>query len=67
MRILLAEDDAVTAENIGAGLRAAGHHIRIASTGHEALTLLNAEPFDLAVLDRLMPQGDGMGVLAAIR
>lgn len=46
MRILLAEDDAVTAENIGAGLRAAGHHIRIASTGHEALTLLNAEPFD---------------------
>ncbi|PVE58182.1 DNA-binding response regulator [Arthrobacter sp. TPD3018] len=67
MKILLAEDDATTAENIGVGLGAAGHDVRIASTGRDALTLLEAEPFDLAVLDRLMPDGDGMSVLAAIR
>lgn len=67
MKILLAEDDATTAENIGAGLGAAGHHVRIASTGRDTLALLEAEPFDLAVLDRLMPGGDGMSVLAAIR
>lgn len=67
MKILLAEDDPTTADNIGAGLGAAGHHVRIASTGRDALALLEAEPFDLAVLDRLMPGGDGMSVLAAIR
>lgn len=67
MRILLAEDDDVTAEHIGVALRVAGHDIRIASTGHDALTLIDAEAFDLAVLDRLMPEGDGMSVLAAIR
>lgn len=67
MKILLAEDDATTAENIGVGLGSAGHYVRIASTGRDALTLLEAEPFDLAVLDRLMPDGDGMSVLAAIR
>ncbi|MBN8809358.1 MAG: response regulator transcription factor [Sphingomonas sp.] len=67
MNILLAEDDAITADGIAAGLRGSGHQVQVASTGRAALDLLDQQGFDLAVLDRLMPQGDGMSVLAAIR
>lgn len=67
MKVLLAEDDAVTAENIAVGLRQAGHDVRIAATGDDALGLIETQRFDVAILDRLMPKGDGMVVLAAIR
>ncbi|WP_095011427.1 response regulator transcription factor [Tsuneonella mangrovi] len=67
MRILLAEDDTETAEFIARGLAELGHSVAVASDGEEALRLGLDEPFDVIVLDRMMPGRDGLEVLRTLR
>lgn len=67
MRILLAEDDAETAEFIARGLGELGHNVVRADDGIEALHLLSTEEFDIAVLDRMLPTLDGLSVVHRIR
>ena len=67
MRILLAEDDIETAEFVARGLDELGHNVVRADTGVDALHLATTEPFDLILLDRMLPEMDGIAVLRRLR
>jgi two-component system OmpR family response regulator len=67
MRILLAEDDAEMAEFVARGLDELGHNVVRACNGADALHFATAEPFDLALVDRMMPDMDGLSVLRRLR
>ncbi len=67
MRILVVEDDLNTREFVAKGLREAGHVVDVANTGREGLFLATTEPFDAIVLDRMLPQVDGLTVLRTLR
>lgn len=65
--ILLAEDEPINAQMAAFICRRAGHHVRVAADGLRALELLAEGPFDLALIDVLMPGLDGMGLTRMIR
>lgn len=67
MRILLIEDEAKTARAVQTGLRAEDFDAVIARTGEEGFFLLNAETFDLVILDWMLPGRDGIEILKAVR
>lgn len=67
MKILVAEDDASSAEFIRKGLIEAGHSVEAVADGRDALTHCLYNPCDLIVLDRMMPGMDGLSVLKALR
>ena len=54
MRVLIIEDDEKTARAIASGLEAGGFSAKMAHTGEEGFFLLNAEVFDLVVLDWML-------------
>jgi two-component system OmpR family response regulator len=67
IRILLAEDDAETAEFICMGLGALGQQTVRAAAGEVALSLAMTEQFNAIVLDRMLPGLDGLSVLRQLR
>lgn len=67
MRILVVEDDTEIAGFICRGLREAGHVVDHAENGRDGLFLATGESYEAIVLDRLMPQMDGLAMLAALR
>ena len=67
MRILVAEDDAETADYVVRGLVALGHIATHAATGPDALHRAMSEEFDALVLDRMLPGLDGLDVLRRLR
>jgi two-component system response regulator MtrA len=66
-RILLVEDDPSIREVTAIGLRSAGFTVTTASDGREGLDRFAAEPFDLILLDVMLPRLDGLEVARAIR
>ncbi|MEO6569513.1 MAG: response regulator transcription factor [Opitutaceae bacterium] len=66
-RILVVEDEAKTRESLAEGLRLESWIVKTAGTGEAALQDLNDEPFDLVVLDWMLPDKDGIEVLQQIR
>ncbi len=67
MRILVAEDDADTAEFIRRGLRELGHNVLTTGDGFDALHLLSTEQMEVAVLDRMLPNLDGVSIVRRVR
>src|SRR5208283_73881 len=67
MKILIIEDDEGTADFIAAGLVARGHEAIVARNGREGFERATADRFDAIVLDRMLPQLDGLGVVALLR
>jgi len=67
MRLLVVEDDAEIAGFLCKGLEEAGHVVDHAADGRSGLFLATGEPFDAILLDRLLPQMDGLSMLAALR
>lgn len=67
MKILLAEDDEETAAYLKKAFTEAGHVIDLALSGREGLMLAAGEPYDVIILDRMLPQIDGLGILRTIR
>lgn len=67
MRILVAEDEGLLAQQIQAALSAEGHAVDIAPDGEEAHFLGETEPYDLVLLDLGLPQRDGISVLKSWR
>jgi two-component system OmpR family response regulator len=65
--VLVIEDDPATAAEIAAALADSGHDVTAAATAAEALRLAGSAPFDAITLDRLLPDGDGLALLAALR
>lgn len=66
-RILIVEDDEPTRGLIREILTGAGYKIAQASNGEEALRKVKARPFDLMLLDIMMPGVDGYEVLERVR
>jgi DNA-binding response OmpR family regulator len=68
MRILVVEDERKVASFLRQGLMEEGHAVEVAPDGAAALDLLLADPpYDLAVLDLMLPKRDGFEVLKALR
>ena len=65
--ILIADDNRVNRLLLGRGLEQEGHTVVFAEHGTEALELLRRRPFDLMLLDVLMPELDGYGVLEELQ
>ena len=65
--ILCVEDDATMADHIAQGLREAGYHVDIAGTGTLGLELAMAGHYAAIVLDRMLPELDGLTVLSRLR
>ncbi len=68
-RILIVEDELHLAEGLRFNLEAEGYEVTVTETGEAALTLLfgKGEPFDVVVLDVMLPGKDGFTVMAEMR
>ncbi len=66
-RILLVDDEANIRLTLGAMLTRAGYEVTTASSGAEAIALLDEQTFDLLLVDLKMPGVDGMQVVTAAR
>jgi two-component system response regulator MtrA len=66
-KILLVEDDPSIREVTAIGLRNAGFTVETASDGREGLDRFESEPFDLVLLDIMLPRMDGLEVAREIR
>lgn len=62
-KILVAEDEAPMAKALELKLQHAGFSVTTVFDGEEAVKALNADNFDLVLLDLVMPKLDGFGVL----
>ena len=67
MRILLIEDDELLGEGLLTALADAGHVVDWLRDGASGLAALEAEDFELVLLDLGLPRMDGMNVLARLR
>jgi class 3 adenylate cyclase len=63
---LVVDDDAINRSVLARALELDGHTVTTAENGREALDLLRAQPFDVVLLDVLMPELDGYDTLARI-
>ncbi|HET9346466.1 MAG TPA: response regulator transcription factor [Candidatus Limnocylindrales bacterium] len=66
-RILLVEDDPSIREITALGLRGAGFQVDVAADGQAGLDRFRAAPYDLVLLDVMLPRLDGLEVCRAIR
>ncbi len=67
MRILVVEDERKVARALEEGLSAESYSVAVAHTGEDGFFLANSEPFDLVVLDVMLPGRSGIEVLSAMR
>jgi len=67
LRVLLIEDDADMAGYIAQSLHDLGHATSVAGDGRVGLDLASREPFDVVVVDRMLPGLDGVSVVRTLR
>lgn len=67
MRILLVEDDAKIVSFVMKGLEAAGFAVDHAADGESGLHLALLQPYDLAIIDLMLPKLDGLKVIERLR
>ncbi|MDT8344135.1 MAG: response regulator transcription factor [Thermohalobaculum sp.] len=66
-RILVVEDDPETQAYIARGLAQAGYAVEATGSGREGLYLATGGGFDALVLDRMLPDLDGLSLLKSAR
>jgi two-component system copper resistance phosphate regulon response regulator CusR len=67
MRILVVEDEEKTAAFLAKGLREAGFNVDVASDGEAGLDAAGSSPYDLLIVDVLLPKKDGWTVVSTLR
>ncbi len=67
MRILIIEDDNRTADYVSRGLNEAGHTVDVLEDGRDGLSQATHEPYDVLVVDRMLPGLDGLSLVKALR
>lgn len=67
MKILLVEDDADTVDYVANGLKEHGHVVDRAVDGREGLFLGASGPYDLLIVDRMLPGLDGLALVKTLR
>jgi two-component system phosphate regulon response regulator PhoB len=66
-KILVCDDDSHIRNIIDFGLAAEGFVVQVAGDGTEALTMAQADPPDLVILDVMMPGSDGLEVCQQLK
>ncbi|TAJ68826.1 MAG: response regulator transcription factor [Phenylobacterium sp.] len=67
MKILLVEDDVDAAGFVRRGLMEVGHTVDHAASGRDGLMLAAGESYDVIILDRMLPQLDGLAITRTVR
>ena len=67
MRSLGVEDDLEAQRYLVQGLKESGHVVDDAADGDLGLSLALSRPYDVAIIDRMLPKMDGLGVVAEMR
>jgi DNA-binding response OmpR family regulator len=67
MRVLIVEDERKISAYVKRGLEEQGYAVDAAYTGTEALDFADAAPYDLILLDILLPEMDGLAVCRELR
>jgi two-component system, OmpR family, response regulator len=67
MKILIIEDDKEAAEYLAKGLTEQGHTVDMAQKGKEGLFLAMSETYDAMVVDRMLPEVDGLTIVQTLR
>jgi two-component system OmpR family response regulator len=67
MKLLIVEDDKEAAGYLKRALSEAGHAVHHAAGGRDGLMLAAVEPYDVIILDRMLPEVDGLSILRTIR
>jgi len=67
MKLLLLEDDDEMRTHVAGLLLAAGHVVDTCATGPDAIFMATSNDYGVLILDRMVPDLDGLGVLKAIR
>lgn len=66
-RILLVEDEKPIAQTLELKLAKSGFEVTCAYDGMECMAYIEQEPFDLVLLDLVMPEKDGFTVLEELK
>jgi len=67
VRILVVDDEEVIRDVLGTLLEREGYDVAVAATAGEALSLFEAEPYDLVLLDLMLPDRPGLELMRDIR
>src|SRR3981081_229459 len=67
MKLLLIEDDVKTSAYVKRGLEEQGHVVDTAANGRDGLFLGAGEPYDVMIVDRMLPGLDGLGIVKTLR
>ncbi|HEX4713000.1 response regulator transcription factor [Phenylobacterium sp.] len=67
MKLLIVEDDKEAAAYLKRALSEVGHTVDATSTGRNGLMLAAGETYDVIILDRMLPEIDGLAILRTIR
>ncbi len=68
MRVLIIEDETRLAENVARSMReSAGYAVDVSLDGEEGAFMEESNPYDLVILDLMLPKLDGLAVLERIR
>lgn len=67
MKLLVVEDDVRNLDYIRKGFQEMGHTVDCATTGAEAMVMAGDKSHDAIVLDRMLPDYDGLNLLKALR
>lgn len=67
MHILVVEDDTEVASYLCKGLREHGHVVDEAHDGKDGLFLALSEQFDVMIIDRMLPNVDGLTIIRSVR
>ncbi len=67
IRILVVDDELIVRESLKGWLKKSGYEVDTASSGPEALQMLELAPYDLLFLDIMMPKMNGLEVLEIVK
>ncbi len=67
MRVLVIEDDRETRDYLVAGLTQSGHHVEAVGDGKDGLFRALDQPYDVLVVDRMLPSLDGLSIVETVR
>lgn len=67
MKLLIVEDDATTGAYVARGLREEGHKVDLMVNGKEGLIAAMSGSYDVLILDRMLPEVDGLTLLKTLR
>ena len=67
VRALLVEDDATIGDFVVRGLREAGFAVDHVADGEAGLTAARQQPYDVAIVDLMLPKRDGLSLIEALR